>query len=132
MFVTAIWLTAPLGWLYGIPFEMLLDPVEAATCNRWLLRVVSVWRVLLFAYVLRVLARAPLGMIVVNTIFLGTIAIMVSAQILREKHLFMIMAGIALPDHAALVVQNVQTLELLAFPVGLITGAMSLLAFRWP
>jgi uncharacterized membrane protein YhaH (DUF805 family) len=43
------WMTAPLAWLYAIPFERFLTPLDATRANLGILAVVAVWRVLLIA-----------------------------------------------------------------------------------
>lgn len=48
-------LTAPLAWLYAIPYERFLSPVAAAEANVFTLAVVACWRVMLMARVLGVL-----------------------------------------------------------------------------
>lgn len=46
-FVTLFWMTAPLAWLYAIPFERFLSPMSAVYANLWVLKIVSVWRLFL-------------------------------------------------------------------------------------
>ena len=53
-FLGLIWATAPLAWLYAIPVERFLDPLNAARANVALLALVGTWRVLLFARVVEV------------------------------------------------------------------------------
>jgi hypothetical protein len=48
-------MTAPLAWLYAIPFERLLTPLDATRANLGMLAVVAVWRVLLMAQATAVL-----------------------------------------------------------------------------
>lgn len=55
VFLALFWATAPLAWLYGIPYERFLDSYSAVLANLWTLAVVSVWRVLLMARVTSVL-----------------------------------------------------------------------------
>jgi len=53
-FLALFWLTAPLAWLYAIPYERFLDGLSAMQANLWTLALVSAWRVLLMARVLNV------------------------------------------------------------------------------
>lgn len=53
-FVGVFWMTSPMAWLYGIPWEHMLEPVEAVKANLWTLALVSVWRIALMARVLSV------------------------------------------------------------------------------
>jgi hypothetical protein len=50
-FLSVFWMTAPLAWLYAVPYERLLDPVEAAYANVYTLALVSAWRVALMVRV---------------------------------------------------------------------------------
>jgi hypothetical protein len=50
-FLSLFWFTAPLAWLYAIPYERLLDPVSATYANLWTLAIVSAWRVALMVRV---------------------------------------------------------------------------------
>jgi hypothetical protein len=55
-FLGLFWMTAPLAWLYGIPYGRFADPLTATEAKVWTLGVVSVWRVLLMTRVLSVLS----------------------------------------------------------------------------
>jgi hypothetical protein len=54
-FLGLYWMTAPLAWLYGIPYERFVNDVDAAQANVWTLELVSLWRVLLISRVVSVL-----------------------------------------------------------------------------
>jgi hypothetical protein len=54
-FLGLFWLTAPLAWLYAIPYERFCTPVQAVSLNLLTLGLVSVWRVALMTRVLMVL-----------------------------------------------------------------------------
>jgi hypothetical protein len=66
--------TAPLAWLYGIPFERLLDPFHATRAKLIVLGIVSAWRVALMVRVVTVLfgvrtiAAFPIVMLVADAI----------------------------------------------------------------
>ena len=47
-------MTAPLAWLYGIPYERFTDPLAATEAKVWTLALVAGWRVLLMTRVLSV------------------------------------------------------------------------------
>ncbi len=53
-FLGVFWMTSPLAWLYGVPYESWLNPSDAVRANLWTLALVSVWRVALMARVLQV------------------------------------------------------------------------------
>lgn len=59
-FLGLYWMTAPLAWLYGIPYERFLSEADAAQANVWTLELVSVWRVLLISRVVGVLTPSSL------------------------------------------------------------------------
>ena len=53
-FLALYWMTAPLAWLYAIPFERFLSAFDATAVNLSLLAIVSVWRVTLMIRVVSV------------------------------------------------------------------------------
>jgi hypothetical protein len=53
--LTLVWMTAPLAWLYAIPWERMLSPASAVQANLTTLGVVACWRVLVIARALSVL-----------------------------------------------------------------------------
>ncbi len=50
-FLGLFWMTAPLAWLYAVPYERLLDPVSAVYANVSTLALVSIWRIALMVRV---------------------------------------------------------------------------------
>jgi hypothetical protein len=56
-FLALFWMTAPMAWLYAIPYERFVEPVEAMKLNLATLAVVSFWRVALMVRVLMVWFR---------------------------------------------------------------------------
>ncbi len=46
-FLGLFWLTAPLAWLYAVPYERFLSPGDAVRANLYTLALVAVWRVLI-------------------------------------------------------------------------------------
>jgi hypothetical protein len=61
-FLSLFWLTAPLAWLYAIPYERLLEPVPAVRANLLTLALVATWRVALMVRVAVVLmGMSPLA-----------------------------------------------------------------------
>jgi hypothetical protein len=58
-FLSLFWLTAPLAWLYAIPYERFLDPLAATNANLATLALVSAWRVALMVRVAVVLMGMP-------------------------------------------------------------------------
>lgn len=56
-FLALFWLTSPMAWLYGVPYEQFLSSLDAIQANALTLALVSLWRVLLISRVLSVLLR---------------------------------------------------------------------------
>lgn len=54
-FLGVFWLAAPMGWLYGIPYEQWMSGPQAIACNLWTLAAVSLLRVVWVTRVLAVL-----------------------------------------------------------------------------
>jgi len=54
-FLALFWMTAPMAWLYAVPYEQFLPPADAIRANAWTLALVSAWRVLLVARALSVI-----------------------------------------------------------------------------
>jgi hypothetical protein len=60
-FLGLFWMTAPLAWLYAVPYERFLEPVDSMRANLTTLAVVAVWRMALMMRVSVVLlGYAPL------------------------------------------------------------------------
>jgi hypothetical protein len=121
-FLGLFWLTAPLAWLYAIPYERFLDPRGAAQANLATLGLVAAWRVALMTRVL---------VVVLNYTFLeASTLVMTFAQVVVLLALYFLpfpllqfMGGVRLSDadsvvrDAALVVL---TVSLFALPVLLV------------
>ncbi len=58
-FLALYWMTAPLAWLYGIPYERFLSPLGATNANLRTLALVSIWRVALLVRVVSVVFDLP-------------------------------------------------------------------------
>jgi hypothetical protein len=58
-FLGLFWMTAPLAWLYAIPYERFLGPLEATQANLTTLAIVAAWRVALMVRVAVVLMGMP-------------------------------------------------------------------------
>ncbi|MEX2218024.1 MAG: hypothetical protein WD749_04625 [Phycisphaerales bacterium] len=55
VFLGLFWMTAPMAWLYGIPYERFMPETDAIRANVWTLAFVAAARVLLITRVLSVL-----------------------------------------------------------------------------
>jgi hypothetical protein len=87
------WLTAPLAWLYAIPFERFTSAPQAVSANLWLLGIVALWRVALMTRVVSVLYQCHwLAALFVVMLFADAVA--VTAIILTPRPVVGMMGGI--------------------------------------
>jgi hypothetical protein len=101
-FLTLYWMTAPLAWLYAIPVERFLSPVDAAAMNFALLGIVSIWRVALITRAASIMFSAPIGFTFTIVMwFAGTVLVLVA--LFAPKPIVSIMGGIHLNDTESLV-----------------------------
>lgn len=96
-FLTLFWMTAPMAWLYAVPYERFLSPVGAASANVWTLVVVSLWRVMLMARAGSVLLGTPPGFQAMLTIVVSAV-IMFAAALHTPIPLLAAMGGVQLTD----------------------------------
>lgn len=96
-FLGLYWLTAPLAWLYGVPYEKFLSPVGAVWANAATLAVVAAWRVLLMARVAQVLLGSSFLAAVVIDLWFGIAAIWL-ASLLGPKPVLDVMGGLRLSE----------------------------------
>lgn len=75
-FLGVFWLTAPMAWLYGIPFERMLPELAAAEANLWMLAFVAFWRVALMVRVAQVMFGFSLWHALVLVLFFGDLAVL--------------------------------------------------------
>ncbi len=93
-FLTCFWMTAPIAWLYAIPFERLLANYQATVVNLWILAIVSLWRVFLITRVICVLYRtAYIGVFFIVMLLVDILAIL--AALFSPKPIFNLMGGIS-------------------------------------
>lgn len=91
LFVT---LTSPPAILYAIPVEKFLSMDTSASINIWFLAIVAIWRVALYVYFLRTLAKLN-GIVILVASLLPITLIIVTLSLLNLEHAtFQIMAGI--------------------------------------
>lgn len=105
-FLGLYWMTAPLAWLYAIPYERFLDAADAVRANLWTLAVVATWRVVLMTRVASVVYRMPkAAAFPIVMFFADTVALIV--VYLTPMPIFNVMGGIRLTESEALI-QSVQ------------------------
>ncbi len=96
-FLGLFWLTAPLAWLYGIPFERFQSAGEAASSNLWMLTLIALWRVVMMVRVLQVLHGIGGVVASIIVLFFGTV-LMVIALFTMPVPIFAVMGGVRLGD----------------------------------
>ncbi len=101
-FLGVYWMTAPLAWLYAIPFERFLSAGDATRANLWLLGIVALWRVVLMTRVAAVLfdgkARQAFPIVM---LFSDTVALVL--LYLTPLPVISIMGGIRLTESERLI-----------------------------
>lgn len=124
-FLSLYWMTAPLAWLYAIPYERFLSAPDSVRANLWTLGIVAAWRVALMIRVAVVL----MGYRLLEAITLVLLFADVVAQTIlcmTPLPIFSIMGGIRLTESDRIirgVACFVQCWGCLALPV---LGIMSL------
>lgn len=96
-FLNLYWMTAPLAWLYAIPFERMMTPGDATTANLTLLGIVAAWRVALMVRSVQVLFDCRLFTAIIPVMFFSVLLVM-AALWLVPGPIFMIMGGIRLSE----------------------------------
>lgn len=132
-FLGLFWMTAPMGWLYGIPYERMFDrPVAAVEANLWTLALVSIWRVALITRVLAVLWRTPTGSVLFIVLLFADVVVLIAANTMTTP-LINFMGGLQHTEEDALIAGLTLALMfwsfLLAIPM-LIAAAISVRWFR--
>jgi hypothetical protein len=122
-------LTAPLAWLYGIPFQRLLDARRAVRVRLGVLGLVATWRVALMVRVVSVLLDDHLGaalLLVLLTADLGMLAgLALTARRWREPlttpTLFAMMGGVQALSAGGKVRERLATLTGCVAVLGVLT-----------
>ncbi len=97
VFLGLFWLTAPLAWFYGIPYERFQSAGDAMGSNLWTLQLVALWRVVLMIRVLIVLYGIPLVTAGIIVLLFGD-ALMLLALKAAPVPIFAAMGGVRLGD----------------------------------
>ncbi|MCI0681792.1 MAG: hypothetical protein L0Y71_06785 [Gemmataceae bacterium] len=95
-FVGLFWLTAPLAWLYAIPYERFLSPLAATYANLATLALVSAWRVALMVRVANVLFGLHPAIAFVRVVAYAD-AVALAAMFFVPFPIIEIMGGVRLP-----------------------------------
>lgn len=96
-FLALFWMTAPMAWLYAVPYERLLDAGDSVRANLWSLAIVAGWRVALISRVLSVLTRRPAWQVLVVVLAVSD-AIVQIALTQANLPVLSIMGGVRLSE----------------------------------
>ncbi len=135
-FLTLFWMTAPLAWLYAIPFERMLSPGDATRANLWCLGLVATWRVLLMIRVASVLTGCrSRGTFFLIMLFADAVAL--AALLFAPLPIISIMGGIRYSE-SELLIHNaaclIETLGVITLPIWFI-GSIVVIIYAdptWP
>ncbi len=133
-FVALYWLTAPLAWLYAIPYERFLSPADAVRANLATLGLVSLWRVLLMTRVIAVVFQTRfVAALMIVMLFADVVALALLAIV--PVPVFSIMGGIRLTESEQVLLSvsfNVKLLGILTFPIWAIGALLLFVPSRKP
>jgi hypothetical protein len=118
-FLSLFWLTAPLAWLYAIPYERFLQPLDATHTNLATLALVSVWRVALMIRVAVVLMGMPFWRALVRVLAYADGVALLAIYFL-PFHLLEFMGGVRLTESESAVRNTAGTVccwSGVAFPI---------------
>jgi hypothetical protein len=123
-FLTLFWMTAPLAWLYAVPYERFLDPVGAVRANLWTLGVVAAWRVVLMIRVVSVLmGYRMISAVFLVMLFADVVAFLAVYLTPTPQPVFAIMGGVRHTEAERLILaftHNLTCLGILTVPLWLI------------
>jgi hypothetical protein len=134
-FLTVFWMTAPLAWLYAIPYERFLSPYGAMQANLLTLAAVAVWRVALMVRVVTTLmGYGTLAALSLVMLFGDGVALFAISFV--PKPIIAIMGGIQLTPIEGLILTTtccVAQLGGLTLPVwgGVVLSTLSKCKPRW-
>ncbi len=121
-FLGMYWMTAPLAWLYAIPFEQFLSASGATRANLFLLGVVAIWRVLLMIRICSVMFGARVSQ-ATPLVMLFSVTVVLVLLGLTPLPVVSVMGGIRLTDSERLIrvtTFNILAFCILSFPIWLI------------
>jgi hypothetical protein len=126
-FLTLFWMTAPLAWLYAIPYERFLSPADATRANLLTLALVAAWRVALMVRVVSVISRRTVTSSLLLVMAFADAAAL-AAVVMIPQPVVAIMGGVRLTEseqviHGATFL--VSCLGVISAPVWLIGGAVA-------
>lgn len=127
-FLGLFWMTAPMAWLYAIPYERLMQPIDAIILNLWTLALVAGWRVVLMIRVVHVLyGIKPLAAFFFVMMFAD--AVLLAVMHFASLPVIDVMGGIRHNDRDAFIANTAFSLILLGIltaPVWVISSLISI------
>lgn len=94
VFLSLLWMTAPLAWIFILPLESMMSADDAAIMNLWFLGIIMVWRLVLVARILAVLFVPHANEIVfTGTIFMVMLVVDTLSLCNLGGHRFVMMVG---------------------------------------
>jgi len=125
-------MTAPLAWLYAIPYERLLSPVGAMEANLWTLVTVAAWRVILITRVISVVYGVS-SIAAFFVVMLFADGVVWGALNYVPVPIINLMGGIRHSPQDALLASaafGVQALSMISAPVWMLGTLMAVSAFK--
>jgi hypothetical protein len=131
-FLGLFWMTAPLAWLYAIPYEHFLSDFGAAQARVNTLGLVAPWRVLLMSRIIAVITESWfLGSLAI-VMFFADAAVLAALSSLPDP-LIKLMSGAQLSGRDQLILGwtfMARFMGFLSMPIWAITGLIALFAMR--
>lgn len=130
IFLGMFWMTAPMAWLYAIPYERFMSPVDAIGVNLWTLAIVAAWRVALITRVISVIygiSATPVFFVVM----LFADAVVFAVVTMVPTPVIDVMGGIRHTDRDALIASVTLTLTVLSVLTAPVWILGSLFALGW-
>ncbi len=127
-FLSLFWMTAPLAWLYAIPYERFLSAGDATAANLWTLALVAAWRVALMTRVISVLTGRGLASSFCLVMAVAD-AVALAAVYLMPRPLLTLMAGIGLTESDAFLQGTAMLVSCLGILSAPLWGLLGLLAY---
>lgn len=79
VFLTLFWMCSPMAWLYAIPYEHFLTPLQSIEANGVTLAIVSIWRVALITRVFCVLWSAKARHVLPIVLFFSSVTMAIAS-----------------------------------------------------
>ena len=130
-FLGLYWMTAPLAWLYAIPVERFLSPVDAVKANLWFLAIVAAWRVALMIRIINVFCRIRLWVAVFLVMAFADAVVLILLR-LTPLPLVQLMGGVRLTESEGLIDATACYVGLAAFLTHRFGGWERLLGSGFP